>query len=140
MNKIAPLLCILLGGYWFYMGVTKYNLWVSNGPGGGLFPAVCGLLLIGCGGALLARYAKSGEKTAISRRAVLIILIAVVTSLSIFLIGMIPALGIFIVCWLKFMEKYSVAKSLLIGVGTALFLHVIFAVLLKVPLPMGIFK
>lgn len=138
MNKVAPALCIGIGGYWFYMGLFKYHLWFNNGPGGGLFACLAGLLLMSCGTILLVRFIKQKEASALDKDAVVLIAAALITAFSTQFIGMIPALGLFIVLWLKLREKISIKKSLLVGVGTALFLLVIFNVLLKVPLPMGI--
>ena len=138
MNKAAPLICIPFGLYWIVMGSTKYHLWISDGPGGGLFPVVAGILLVGCGGVLLRRAIKAKVKVPVDRRAFQFIAAAFLTALSMYLVGMIPAVGIFVLCWLKFFEKQAITKSVVISIGTALFLFVIFGVLLKVPLPMGL--
>ncbi|MDR2587874.1 MAG: tripartite tricarboxylate transporter TctB family protein [Spirochaetales bacterium] len=138
MNKVAPLVCIPVGLYWIIMGISKYGLWISDGPGGGLFPVLCGLLLIGCGSVLLCRAAKSKEKFFFDRRVFQLVASALAAVLGIYLIGMIPALGIFILLWLRFFEKQPLVKSLAIGAGMALFLFLVFGIALKVPLPLGL--
>lgn len=138
MNKVAPLICIPLGLYWMVMGISKYGLWISDGPGGGLFPLVCGVLLVSYGSILLARIIKSKVRIPLDKRTLVMSASALATALSIYVIGMVPALGIFVICWLKFFEKQPVVKSVAIGAGTAVFLFVLFRLLLKVPLPMGL--
>ena len=63
---------------------------------------------------------------------------AILTAVMCNVIGMIPALGLYIVLWLKLKEKMSIAKSAAIGVGTAVFLWLVFDVLLKVAIPWGL--
>ncbi|MDR1317457.1 MAG: tripartite tricarboxylate transporter TctB family protein [Spirochaetales bacterium] len=138
MNKVAPFICIPLGLYWIVMGIGKYGLWISNGPGGGLFPVVCGMLLIGCGVTLFIRTVKAKVHIPLDKRAIVFVASAIVIALSMYVIGMIPALGIFILCWLKFFEKQPVVKSAVLGIGTAAFLFIVFRLLLKVPLPLGL--
>jgi len=139
MNKVAPVLCLGIGSYWIFKGVTKYHLWVSNGPGGGLFPTVAGIILIICSIILLRRYIKQGNAPTIEKNALILVAAAILTALVVNVIGMIPALGLFIVLWLKLSQKKSILSSLSLGVGTALFLYFIFDFLLRVPLPMGLF-
>ena len=119
------------------MGLFKYNLWVNNGPGGGVFAVFAGTIMVVCGGILLLRFLKSDEKVVFEKDAILMIAAAIVTALLCNVIGMVPALGLYIVLWLTLKEKMSIVKSLLIGVGTAAFLWVVFDVLLNVAIPWG---
>lgn len=120
------------------MGLFKYNLWVNNGPGGGVFAVLAGTIMVVCGGMLLMRFMKSNEKVVFEKDAVLMIAAAIITAVLCSIIGMIPALGLYIVLWLKLKEKMSIVNSLLIGVGTAAFLWVVFDLLLNVAVPWGV--
>ena len=133
MNKAAPLICLAVGSYWIFLGVTKYQLWVTNGPGGGLFPAIAGILMVLCSIILLRRFMKSGETTRMQTKTILLIAATIVTVLAVNIIGIIPALGLFMILWLKLYNKSSLKLSLGVGVGTALTLYLIFDVFLKVP-------
>ena len=120
------------------MGLFKYNLWVNSGPGGGVFAVLAGTIMVVCGGMLLMRFMKSNEKVVFEKDAVLMIAAAIITAVLCSIIGMIPALGLYIVLWLKLKEKMSIVNSLLIGVGTAAFLWVVFDLLLNVAVPWGV--
>ena len=119
------------------MGLFKYNLWVNRGPGGGVFAVFAGTIMVVCGIIVLLRFIKSKEKSVMEKDAILMIGAAILTALMCNIIGMIPSLGLYIVLWLKLKEKMSVAKSALIGVGTAVFLWVVFDLLLNVAIPWG---
>ena len=120
------------------MGLTKYNLWVNRGPGGGVFAVFAGTIMVVCGAIVLLRFIKSKEKAVFEKDALLMIVAAIITAVLCNIIGMIPALGLYIVLWLKLKEKMSIAKSAAIGVGTAVFLWLVFDVLLKVAIPWGL--
>ncbi len=139
MNKVAPAICIGVGGYWVLMGLIKYRLWINNGPGGGVFAVLAGTLMVVCGMILLVRFLKSKESVKFENPAALMVGAAVATVLSVNVIGMVPALGTYITLWLKLKEKFSIPKALMIGAGTAAFLWFLFSFLLNVPLPWGIF-
>jgi hypothetical protein len=121
------------------MGIVKYKLWVSNGPGGGLFPAICGVLLIFCGGIALYRIIRDKVRVPFEARPFILAGAALVTALLVYVLGMIIPLGLFIIGWLRFAEKRPLRQSVLVGVGTATALFLIFQVMLKVPLPLGLF-
>ncbi|MDR1626314.1 MAG: tripartite tricarboxylate transporter TctB family protein [Spirochaetia bacterium] len=138
MNKVFPVICIPLGILWILMGIVKYGVWVDHGPGGGLFPMVCGTMLVGFGIPLLFHEIKSKANLPLDKRAVIFVFVSIVTVSSIYFIGMVPALGIFIIVWLKFFEKKPIFKSVTIGTVMAAFLFILFRLLLKVPLPNGL--
>lgn len=92
-----------------------------------------------CSIILLRRFMKSGETTRMQTKTILLIAATIVTVLAVNIIGIIPALGLFMILWLKLYNKSSLKLSLGVGVGTALTLYLIFDVFLKVPLPMGLF-
>lgn len=119
------------------MGLFKYNLWVNNGPGGGVFSVFAGTVMVICGGIVLMRAIKSGKTASFEKDAVLMIIAAILTAVLCNIIGMIPALGLYIVLWLKLKEKMSIVNSALIGVGTAAFLWLVFDLLLNVAVPWG---
>ena len=138
MNKIAPLICILLGLYWLWMGISRFGLWVFHGPGGGLFPAVAGLVLFICGSITLYRNIKNKVRFPFEARPFILTGAALLTVLSTYLLGLLIPLGLFIFGWLKFMEKRPLLQSFLIGAITVFILYLIFQVLLRVPLPRGL--
>ncbi|MCL2380356.1 MAG: tripartite tricarboxylate transporter TctB family protein [Treponema sp.] len=120
------------------MGIFQYNLWVFHGPGGGLFPAIAGTLLVVCGGITLFRNIKSKARVSFEAKPFILFGVAVFTALLVYLLGIFIPLGMFIFGWLVFMEKRQKVPSLLLGTGTAVVLFVIFQIFLRVPVPRGL--
>jgi hypothetical protein len=124
------------------MSITQYGLWFFHGPGGGFLPLIAGTLVFVCGTIILVRSMRGAketkEKITLDIRAVQIIVVGTLTLFSMYLVGMIIAIFVFLFCWIKFFEKRSFKKSLAISFGTTVFMHIIFRVLLSVPLPRGL--
>lgn len=138
-NKVAPVLAILVGVYWVLGGIG-YGLWINNGPGGGLFPLIGGIVTIVSATIYMIKLVKSEVEFNISARMLTPILTTIAAIIISYLMGLILSLGLMIVVWLKCYEQYSLRKSLTIGVATSIILYLIFVLWLKTPLPMGIFK
>ena len=142
MNKVAPAVSVAFGLYWMYMAITQYGLWFNHGPGGGVFPLVAGIIVTSFGGTLLVRTIRKDMGTKgpalFDIRAVKVVVIAVITLVIMYFVGMTIALLISLFCWLKFFEKKTVLKSLAISVGTLVILYAVFGVLLRIPLPTGL--
>lgn len=139
MKKIAPIICILSGIYWLYGVITKYPLWHQNGPGGGLFPAVAGFLLIICGTIILVRIHKDHSDTFfLNKKACLAFAATFATVFSIKFLGMAGALFLFLFCWIHFVEKQKALTSFLLSFGTSGGIWLVFSFFLHIPLPMGI--
>lgn len=140
MKKIAPSICILLGVYWLYGVFAKYPLWHQNGPGGGLFPAIAGVLLIVCGIVILARACKDNSDTCLmDQKTYMAFAATFATVLCIKILGMAGALLVFLFCWIHFVEKQKMLTSLLISFCTSGGLWLVFSFFLNIPLPRGIF-
>jgi hypothetical protein len=54
-------------------------------------------------------------------------------------LGMILILALFMIAWLKLVEKYSLLRSFMYGGTTTIIIYLVFKVALNVPLPEGIF-
>ena len=59
--------------------------------------------------------------------------------LGIYLVGFLPVIPIFVFCWMKFRGGYSIRMSSYLGIGTIIFIYVLFAVILQYELYPGIF-
>ena len=138
MGYVFPGLSVLVGLYWA-VKAFGYKLWVLNGPGGGLFPLIAGILAIVFGIVLIVRRYRMKEKSDFSIKSVFPVLGVVGIIIASYIIGLIPALGAFIISWMVFYEKERWGKSLMVGIGTAVVLWLIFDLWLAVPLPMGVF-
>lgn len=140
MKKIAPGICILLGLYWLYEVFTKYPLWHQNGPGGGLFPAIAGILLILCGSIVLLRILREkSDSFTMDKKTYMAFAATFFTVFCTKFLGMAVALLIFLFCWIYFVEKQKMLTSFLISICTSGSLWLIFSFFLNIPLPKGIF-
>lgn len=136
MNIAFSILAILSGLYWAIKGVS-YGLWVNHGPGGGVFPIIGGSLAVIFGVIYLIGEVKRKSVVAFQLKMAGPLLAILITIFASYMIGLIPALGLYIILWLKAVEKYPAVKSVCIGVGTGLFLFLVFDFWLKVPVPVG---
>lgn len=138
MELMLPILSIVIGLYWTVQSF-EYGMWVMDGPGGGVFPLIAGVMCIGFGIVMLVRHLKSGART-YDIRALYPVLSVVGIIAATYAIGLIPALGVYVFLWLVAYERYSFLKSLAIGLGTGLVLYLLFDYWLAVPVPMGLFE
>lgn len=132
--SFAITLAILLGGLVFLgYGSFEYGFWRNRGPGAGFFP-----VLFGAGAALLAAIElfRAQRQTDRARAAnFLPALAAGAAILAVPLLGMILAMSVFVLLWLRLVEKESWARSLILGIGTGVVVHLLFSVWLGVVFP-----
>ncbi len=133
-----PICTALFALVWIYFGLTVYGFWdAKKGPLGGFFPVlVASLLLLA---SIFALLSASRENLPVFRPESLH-LIAVVLAIfaASYLVGMLPALALFLVMWLRWMEKYPWRTTLITaGVIFAVVIG-IFALWLQVRFPAGL--
>lgn len=138
MEMLLPVFAVVAGGYWSIKSFS-YGMWVMNGPGGGLFPLLAGLLCIAFGIVILVRQLKKRDKDFCIKSAYPVLGVLAIIAAT-YVIGLIPALGVFVAVWLLAYERYGVVKALAIGIGTGVSLYLIFDYWLAVPVPMGLFE
>jgi len=131
---------ILAGFYWCVSGV-EYGLWVRRGPGGGFMPLLAGIFTIvfAVWMMLAARNEKVSAELA-SWHALLPIAGLVGVLAGSYVVGLIPAIALFLVLWLKVVEHYPLKFSLVTGVSSAAVLYLVFGVWLQVPFPLGVLE
>ena len=134
---LLPAVTSGLGLFWLIYGLTRYGWWGDSGPRSGFFPAIIGsilfvvsiLALVGGLKSESPRYLGAGFHPFFAA-------VAVVSAALI--IGLFPALTVFILMWIKFYEKYGWFKTLVTtGITIALF-YGIFSLWLQVPFPEGV--
>ncbi|MFZ5945751.1 MAG: tripartite tricarboxylate transporter TctB family protein [Bacillota bacterium] len=135
--RYVPTISILFGIYWLVLGVTKYGLWQGTSPGAGFLPAIVGAMLIGFSIWILTTPAvyKAGS---MQRKAFFPVLLSVAALAAVYVIGMILAMGAYVIFWLRHIEKLSVKKSVVIGLSATIFIYYVFRVWLMVPFPKGL--
>lgn len=139
------LLCI--GLYWFGTAVFTMPMWQGNSIAGGLLPAFAsGVIIVLLLLRIIALF-RSGKVTKeyfvesfreTDWRFLIPLLVGLAVVVGMHLIGLFLSLTLMLFCWLKFLSKYSVAKSLIVTVCVMAVLYGIFKVWLVVPLPKGL--
>ena len=124
---------LLIGLVFLGYGLFEYGVWKNRGPGAGFFP-----VLFGGGAVLLAAIEifrpqrQSDQARARNFMPALAIGAAV---LIVPLLGMVVAMSVFVILWLKLVERDSWAKSLSLGIGTGVIVYLLFNVWLGVVFP-----
>ena len=119
--------------------------WTSDGPGAGYFPFYIGLILVICGiGVLLqALRARGGSDDEVfvdsvqMKRVLSVLLPSAVYVGVITLLGIYVASALFITLFMIILGKYSVVRSIAVGLGVNALFFVMFEVWFKVPLYKG---
>ena len=129
-----------MGVYWIMSGF-EYGLWVRRGPGGGFMPIFAGIGTIICAiWTMIAARNETVPPELASWRALLPIggLIGVVAGA--YVVGLIPAIALFVILWLRVVEHHKLKFSLITGITSAAVLYIIFGAWLQVPFPLGLFE
>ncbi len=135
---VLYILTAILGIIWVVLGFGTYGFWsAEEGPGAGFFPAIVGCVLVFFS---IVEFIKSIGSDAVKFDKEALYLVASVAGILIlnFFIGLFPALVIYYVAWLKFVEKYPWKKVILITIFYGGIMYGVFSLWLQVPFPTGI--
>ena len=147
LNLISGVLLFFLGLGICITSLT-YPIGSFKSPGGGLFPLLTSVVLMGLSGitliqALVKRENQKG-RFFVSKEGPKMILLVII-----FLVGfryLLPVIGfgvstfLFIFCSARFLGHYSWKMSLLFSVLAAGISYTVFQVLLKIPMPQALFR
>lgn len=118
--------------------------WGSDGPGAGYFPFYIGLILAVCGAAIFVQSlrARACEQEVFvdsvqSRRVLSVLLPSALYVGVIMLLGLYLASALFIALFMIVLGKYSVPKSVVVGVAVNVLFFCMFEIWFKVPLYKG---
>jgi hypothetical protein len=118
--------------------------WTSDGPGAGYFPFYIGLILLVSGAAILVqslRARKADDSVFVDsiqlKRVLSVLVPSVIYAGAIMVLGIYVASAIFITLFMIVLGKYSVLKSVVIGVAVNALFFMMFEVWFKVPLFKG---
>lgn len=137
-KQVMPLLLALLGVVFLYVGLTKFGFWnASTGPSAAFVPSIISVLLIAL---CIIQFIQSfkEEPAKYNRDEFLLIGATIVLIASMYIIGMLPAMTLFLLIWMKGVEKAPWSHTLIVTIGTMGVLTGVFAVWLGVRFPMGI--
>lgn len=137
-KQILPLVIAAICALFIQNGLSKFGFWnASKGPSAAFVPViVCSLLILLC---VIAFFQSFKDTKAVKYHKDEFIMIATGLLLLVLIqvIGMLPALAIFIVAWLKIMEKAPWKDTLIILAIVMAIVVGVFMLWLKVNFPMG---
>lgn len=137
MERLVAVFCLVMSLYWAYTGWNEYGFWENRGPGAGFIPVLAGIFTSALSAYIIYRSEKLDWNT-FKLPAFYPALAVFAGLLSMNIIGMVAFTFILTTAWLKFMARYTLRRSCLIGLGMTCFVFLVFKLWLDVPLPVGI--
>lgn len=145
VDAVVSLIIVVIGAVVAVEARRLGAVWTSDGPGAGYFPFYIGLILVICGVAIFVKAIRmrgSADDEAFVDRAQLgrvasVMLPSIVYAAAIMLFGLYVASAVFIALFMVVLGKYSVARSVAVGVAVSAFFFLMFEVWFKLPLYKG---
>ncbi len=144
VDAVVALILLALGSLVIYESQRLGAGWTTDGPGSGYFPFYIGLILCVSSLGILYQSVLSKSRdtdtfaTVLQTQRVLSVLLpAGVYVLVTTFLGLYVASALYITLFMVIMGKYSVLKSVLVGVGVSAYFFLMFEVWFKVPLYKG---
>lgn len=137
-KQIVPLALAALSATFLVTGLSKFGFWDSTkGPTPAFVPSIICVILLALSVAQLATSFK--EAPAVFHRDEFKIILAILLLVAgIYVIGMFPAMIVFMLVWLGVVEKSPWKSTILVTAATMALLYGVFAVWLHVRFPEGL--
>jgi len=137
-KQVIPLITICISILFIYLGLTTYGFWSSDdGPMPGFFPVIMSVVLI-LTSAIEVYSSRHESKATYFKDDFLIVIGTGLLIMTSYIIGLIPSVFLFVIAWLKIVEKESWRVSLTISIGVLIAVTGVFVIWLGVPFPRGI--
>ena len=147
VDAVVAVCLAALGGVVIYEAQRLGAGWTSDGPGAGYFPFYIGIILVICGiGVLLQSLRARGSEGSDGevfvdsvqlKRVLSVLLPSAVYVGAIMYLGIYVASALFIALFMIILGKYTVVRSIAVGLGVNALFFVMFEVWFKVPLFKG---
>jgi hypothetical protein len=133
-----PLCSAVVGIVWVFVGLTHHGFWDEiKGPLPGFVPSLMAGVMVVV--SIVGIFQSLKREDAPGRReSWTILLAAFITFGLVFLVGMIPALLVFVFLWLRFYEKVSWKNTIIILVISFGIAYGVFVEWLSIPFPNGV--
>jgi hypothetical protein len=147
VEVVVAFIIMALGIVVVYNSIELGAGWSTDGPGPGYFPFYIGLILTISGGAIIFQTLGAKEKDRSIfvqgdelKRVLSVLIPAAVYVLAILVVGIYVASAIYIALFMVVLGKFSVFKSVLIGLAVNTVFFLMFEVWFKVPLYKGMLE
>ncbi|RGY99865.1 tripartite tricarboxylate transporter TctB family protein [Clostridium sp. AM58-1XD] len=135
--KNFPLCTIAAAAVFLYLGISKFGFWDEvKGPVGGFYPSlIAGMLLI----VSVLAFGQSWKEDVpeLKKDDIKVALAAVGILAASYVVGMIPAIFLYLAIWMKWIEKAGWKQTLLLTVCVGGAAWMIFSVWLGIQFPRG---
>lgn len=138
-KKIIPLLLVVLGLLFAYVGIGQLGFW-KDAPGPGFFPSIMGIVLAIIGTMTFIVSIKDKTKATYHKDEIMVILGGIGIFVGTFIIGLVPTIIVYLLLWLKIFEKLP-WKTTFVIMGISLFITIgVFGTWLGIHFPLGLIE
>lgn len=138
---IVPVIFIVMGLVFAIIGFTQLGFWHSvDGPMPGFFPSIMAIVMVATSIIAFLQSFKNKEKVDYKKDELLVIAGGIGIFVATFIIGLVPTIFLYVILWLKLIEKTSWKITLIILVVVAFITIGVFGMWLGVQFPMGLFE
>lgn len=139
LRTLIPLATAILALVFIVVGVKDYGFW-TNQPTPGFFPIIIAVVLLLASIACFVQVARDKDSAEVkyNRNELMVMLGAAGIILCTFLIGLVPSCLIYILLWLKLVEKAPRKVVIIIEIIMAAIILGVFTFWLQIRFPMGL--
>ena len=139
VKQIVPLVIAAICVLFIYTGLTKFGFWdATSGPTPAFVPTIISVVLfVICVLGFVTSF-KDSKESKFYKEEFLVIGAAVLIIAATFLIGLLPALAVYLLLWLKLVEKTPWKTTIIIFAVMMAIVIGVFVLWLGVPFPEGL--
>lgn len=142
MDIVVALFFVAFGGLVMWDSYRIGNGWSADGPESGAFPFYVGLFIVlACVVTVINAIKENDQEGFVEAeqvKTIMQVLIPTIIYIIVsFYVGIYVASAVFITAFMKVLGKFSIVKSLAVGICVPVVLFFMFEVWFKVPLPKG---
>lgn len=137
-RQLLPVGLIVISVIWIYKGMTEFGFWNPLRGGTPAFMPICiATVLLITSSIMLFKSFREEKPTYTKLCFVFLLLCVAIVGLSL-LIGFLPASLLFVLLWLRLIEKAPWKGTLIVFVSLAVMAYGVFNIWLSVPFPKGL--
>lgn len=135
---LIPAAAVVIGAVFAWMGFELYGFWhPKRGPMPGFYPAVIGLALVAAGAFGAVKSLKESPPPANPRDWYVALAVVLIIAFS-YVVGMLPALGAYVLIWLRLVQRNSWRTTLIVLAAVSVIVYGVFILWLQVPFEQGV--
>jgi len=128
-TKVLPLVTLVVAIAFLGVGLTSYGFWNPvKGPTSGFFPIIVSVALLILSGVMLLSKEGNQKKVTFPMEDFLIVLSVLFVIIAIYLIGMMPAIFVYLFIWTRFIQKENLKTTLILMLSVGGTLALVFEV------------